>query len=674
MHSNLYAYLAILVFPFLGFFLAFSLNVFQALGRVRIFSLLASLVTIIGIFVSFLLSWKLFLTHLASPLDFVEWRLADWFHLGFFNYSDPANFSGGRSDVFGVHWGFLFDGVSLTMCVVITSVSLLVHLYAMEYMGHDPARARFMSYLSLFVFFMLILVTANNYLQAFIGWEGVGLVSYLLISFWYMRVEAARSALKAVSMNKIGDFGYVLAMVFLFFHFHTLDYHGIYSNASLSLGYTTEFFISMTPATLVGFFLLVAAAGKSAQLGLHTWLPDAMEGPTPVSALIHAATMVTAGVYLIIRSSPLLSFSPGILVLVTVIGASTALFGASTALFQSDIKKIIAYSTCSQLGYMFVACGLSCYSAAIFHLFTHAFFKALLFLGAGSVIHALADEQDIRRMGGLAKLLPFTYAVFVIGSFALMGLPFLAGYYSKDYILELALVSSSSAGHYAYLACLLAALCTSAYSARLIYLVFYTRSNAHRTALAHVHEPKPAMLYPLVFLTLLSIVGGAFFSSLFLESSFWSGAIFSTSGQMILAGDPHGLASAAKIFPTECVLVVFAFVLVVYHYFNRLFGLKVFRHSLGRTIHLFFNKKWLFDHFYAQYFIRRGYLFFYRWIFCVFERGLLMGTLVGAAINLTLLGVRFFKALQTGYLYHYALGVLAAFALATFFVFNQSGI
>jgi len=500
-------HLLILVCPLVGFLFAFGLSVLEVLIQKRINSMYGGLVTIYGIFCSFLISLKLFAFHLGSEIGSVNIKLADWVVLGTGSLD--------RSTFLTVHWGLLFDAVTIVMCLVITSVSLLVHLYSMEYMSHDPSRNRFMSYLSLFVFFMLVLVTADNYLQAFIGWEGVGLVSYLLISFWFMRVEAARSALKAVAINKIGDFGFVMAMVFMFFYFHSLDYHTIFAWAPLLDGTTTNFFGTVSVPTLIGIFLVIAAAGKSAQLGLHTWLPDAMEGPTPVSALIHAATMVTAGVYLVVRSSPLLELSPLVLNIIVILGASTALFGASTALFQSDIKKIIAYSTCSQLGYMFLAAGLSAYSAAMFHLFTHAFFKALLFLGAGSVIHAMADEQDLRRMGGLAKILPFTYAAFVIGSFSLMGLPFLSGYYSKDLILEIAASSTTWVGFYAYWAGVLAAVFTSAYSARLLYLVFLTRTNSRRQVILHAHEPAPAMLYPLIILAVMSIGAGWFFEDIF---------------------------------------------------------------------------------------------------------------------------------------------------------------
>jgi len=323
------------------------------------------------------------------------------------------------------------------MLIVVTLISSLVHLYSTEYMSHDPHLTRFMSYLSLFTFFMLILITANNFLQMFVGWEGVGLSSYLLINFWFTRIQANKSAIKAMLVNRVGDFFILLALFAIYFVFNSLDYDVVFSLVPLMTTYqiTIGNFL-FSAIDLICLFLFLGAMGKSAQLGLHTWLPDAMEGPTPVSALIHAATMVTAGVFLLARCSFLFEFSPLVLNFIMLIGASTAFFASTTGLFQNDIKKVIAYSTCSQLGYMIFACGLSSYEVGIFHLSNHAFFKALLFLGAGSIIHAVSDEQDMRKMGGLKNLLPFSYSIMLIGSLALVGFPFLTGFYSKDLILE----------------------------------------------------------------------------------------------------------------------------------------------------------------------------------------------------------------------------------------------
>jgi len=355
------------------------------------------------------------------------------------------------SDLLNIRWCFLFDSLTCVMLIVVTFISSLVHLYSTEYMEHDPHLPRFMSYLSLFTFFMLILITANNFLQMFVGWEGVGLSSYLLINFWFTRIQANKAAIKAMLVNRVGDFFILLAMFLIFFIFHSLDYEIVFSLVPLlKMSYFTVLDFQFSLIDLICLFLFFGAMGKSAQLGLHTWLPDAMEGPTPVSALIHAATMVTAGVFLIARCSFIFEYSPIVLNIIMFVGSSTAFFASTTGLFQNDMKKVIAYSTCSQLGYMIMSCGVSQYSIAIFHLVNHAFFKALLFLGAGIIIHALNGEQDIRRMGGLYKLLPLTYITMLIASFALSGFPFLAGFYSKEAILGSLYNANTYIHSYAY--------------------------------------------------------------------------------------------------------------------------------------------------------------------------------------------------------------------------------
>src|SRR5438874_2333788 len=360
------------------------------------------------------------------------------------------------SGMFNVDWALRVDSLTAVMLVVVTGVSSLVHFYSIGYMHDDPGRPRFFSYLSLFTFAMLMLVTANNFLQLFFGWEGVGLASYLLIGFWYQRPSANAAAIKAFIVNRVGDFGFALGVFGVYYVFGTLDFDRVFAAAPMVTGKSLVFAgYSLDILTTLCILLFIGAMGKSAQLGLHTWLPDAMEGPTPVSALIHAATMVTAGVFLVCRCSPLFQLSPAALAFVTFIGATTAFFAASVGLFQNDIKRVIAYSTCSQLGYMFVAAGVSAYGAAMFHLFTHAFFKALLFLGAGAVIDAMHHEQDMRKMGGLAKMIPFTWAMMLIGNLSLtgVGLPFLhfgtSGFYSKDKIISAAFLSGTSIGTYA---------------------------------------------------------------------------------------------------------------------------------------------------------------------------------------------------------------------------------
>ena len=382
------------------------------------------------------------------------------------------------------------------MLIVITGVSALVHIYSTGYMAGDPHIPRFMSYLSLFTFLMIVLVTSDNYVQLFIGWEGVGLCSYLLINFWLTRIKANKAAMKAMLINRVGDIGLVLAMLMLFKEFGGLDFSTIYSLLASPV-------VNKENITIICIILFLGAVGKSAQLGLHTWLPDAMEGPTPVSALIHAATMVTAGVFLIIRSGPLFECSPLALTIVTFLGALTAFFAATIGVVQNDLKRVVAYSTCSQLGYMVMICGLSNYSTSLFHLMNHAFFKALLFLSAGSVIHAVSDEQDMRKMGGLIKIIPFTYTMILIGSLSLMGFPYLTGFYSKDLILELTYDRYYIA--FAYWLGSFSALLTTFYSIRLIYLTFITNTNSKKEVFMGAHEPSLNITIPLVLLAFGSI-------------------------------------------------------------------------------------------------------------------------------------------------------------------------
>ena len=399
-----------------------------------------------------------------------------------------------------VNWIFLFDSLSLWMMIVVSLISLCVHIYSVAYMSNDPHQPRFFSYLSLFTFFMLILVSAGNYLQLFVGWEGVGLCSYLLIAFWYNRIAANKAALKAIFLNRIGDLAFVIAMLLTLYIFESLDFAIIlqrieYLNYTNFIFFSTQFNIFV----LICTFFFIGAVGKSAQIGLHTWLPDAMEGPTPVSALIHSATMVTAGVFLIIRSSFLFEYAENVLLIVVFIGALTSFFAASAGLLQNDIKKIIAYSTCSQLGYMVFACGLSAYHVSFFHLVNHAFFKALLFLCAGSIIHALNDEQDIRKMGGLVNFMPFTYIVMLIGSLSLAGFPFLTGFYSKDFILEVAFVTITPTGLFSYWLGMITVFFTAYYSFRILFLVFFIKPQGYKINYKSIHEVSWHMGLPMFF-------------------------------------------------------------------------------------------------------------------------------------------------------------------------------
>ena len=439
-----------------------------------------------------------------------------------------------ESGMFIVSWSFLFDSITVIMLIVITLISSLVHIYSIKYMENDPHHPRFMSYLEIFTFFMLVLVTADNLIQMFLGWEGVGFASYLLINFWYTRLAANQSAIKALITNRVGDFGLSLGIFLIFWLFNSVEYSVIFSLSPLL---ENQFLIFMGfkvhSLTLIAIFLFIGSVGKSAQLGLHTWLPDAMEGPTPVSALIHAATMVTAGVFLMIRFSPLLEFSSTILFVLIIFGSLTAFFAAATGVFQNDLKRVIAYSTCSQLGYMIFSCGMSCYDVSLFHLSNHAFFKALLFLSAGSVIHAVSNEQDMRRMGSLLRFMPVTYSVMLIGSLALVGFPFLTGFYSKDFILELAQVSNYSNLQISYIsfACWLGSISvffTSFYSFRLIFLTFINNTNLNRISFFTIHESSIIMLFPLIVLGVGSIFIGYLTRDLFVGfgTNFWASSIF----------------------------------------------------------------------------------------------------------------------------------------------------
>ena len=431
---------------------------------------------------------------------------------------------------FIANWSINIDPLSSVMLVVVTFVSALVHVYSIGYMSHDPHKPRFMSYLSLFTFSMLSLVVSDNFLQLFFGWEGVGLCSYLLIGFWYKKETANNAAIKAFIVNRIGDFGLAIAIFLIFFFYGTINFEEVFQATSTLIEKKLIFFgVETSLITLICIFLFIGAMGKSAQFLLHTWLPDAMEGPTPVSALIHAATMVTAGVFLVVRCSPIFEYSQFALNLVAIVGMVTAIFAASVALVQNDIKKIVAYSTCSQLGYMFFAAGIGAYHVAMFHLFTHAFFKALLFLGAGSVIHAFKDEQDIRNMGGIGKKLPYTYAFMLIGTLALTGFPFLSGFYSKDAIIEFAYLANTPLGNYAASVGILTAFFTSIYSWRLFFKVFHGPYNNKKILINETHESPIVMLLPLVFLSIGAIFSGYIFKNIFLghlSIDFWQESIF----------------------------------------------------------------------------------------------------------------------------------------------------
>ncbi|TDH63884.1 NADH-quinone oxidoreductase subunit L [Dankookia rubra] len=433
-----------------------------------------------------------------------------------------------------VSWALRYDTLSVVMVAMVTFISTLIHLYSVGYMSHDATPARFFAYLSLFTFMMLMLVTADNLAQLFFGWEGVGLASYLLIGYWYDRESANRAAMKAFIVNRVGDVFFMLGLALTYYVFGSIEFATIFPAVE---AHTNDLFLGVNAVELIAVLLFLGACGKSAQLGLHTWLPDAMEGPTPVSALIHAATMVTAGVFLVCRMSPVFEYAPTAKMIVTVVGASTAFFAATIGCVQNDIKRVIAYSTCSQLGYMFFAAGVGAYQVAMFHLFTHAFFKALLFLSAGSVIHAMSDEQDMRRMGGIWTKIPVTYAVMWIGNLALAGIPFFAGYYSKDAILEAAYASHGGAGLYAFVMGMIAAFLTAFYSWRLLIMTFHGAPRADHHTMEHVHESPLVMLVPLLLLAVGAVLTGYIFAPLFVGEhahDFWHGAIFNGADNHVL--------------------------------------------------------------------------------------------------------------------------------------------
>lgn len=568
------------------------------------------------------------------------------------------------SEYFYTNWGFLFDSLTALMLVIVTIISMLVHIYSTEYMSHDPCLPRFMSYLSLFTAFMVVLVTADNYIQMFFGWEGIGLTSFLLINFWFTRLQANKAAIKAMLLNRLGDFGLAIGIFLIYLHFQSLDYDSVFALSSLLESRKVFFFLfDVNLLGLVGILLFVGAIGKSAQIGLHTWLPDAMEGPTPVSALIHAATLVTAGVFLLVRSSPILENSQQVLSVITVFGALTAFFSASTGLFQNDLKRVIAYSTCSQLGYMVFACGASNYATGIFHLANHAFFKALLFLSAGAVIHGVKDEQDMRKMGGLAKTVPFTYGMILIGSFSLMGLPFLTGYYSKDFILETSYAKHGILAHFSFWLGCAAAFFTAFYSTRLIFLTFLSEPNGFRPILSKTHESPTKMTLPLGVLAVPSIFIGYFTQDMItgMGTTFWGNSI-QTFPENFSNTDAEFIPLGIKLLPVFFSLLGGAFAFSVYTYKQRLlYSLKL--NLLGRKLYTFLNRKWFFDKIYNEILLQNVLIFGYSVSFKILDRGMVEFLGPRGLTLLIHLHASAMQKLQTGYVYQYAFLIFAGTAL-----------
>ena len=606
--------------------------------------ILTSLLVSISSILSFLIFYKVFNESYTNNLDVLTWI---------------------NSGTFNVNWSIKIDALSSVMLVVVTLVSSIVHIYSIGYMSHDPHKQRFMSYLSLFTFSMLMLVTSDNFLQLFFGWEGVGLCSYFLIGFWFKKESANAAAIKAFVVNRVGDFGFALGIFLIFYLFGTVNYTEVFELIPQSLEKELSFLgINFNAINLVCILLFIGAMGKSAQIFLHTWLPDAMEGPTPVSALIHAATMVTAGVFLVVRCSPIYEYSPLALNIITIVGMSTAFFAATVALAQDDIKKIIAYSTCSQLGYMFFAAGVGAYNVAMFHLFTHAFFKALLFLGSGSVIHSFKDEQNINLMGGVWKKLPYTWVLMIIGTLALTGFPFLSGFYSKDAIIEFAYLRGNTAGYFAAGIGIFTALLTSIYSWRLLFKTFHGNYNNKKLNISSMHESPMVMIIPLIILAIGAIFSGFLFKDLFIgiesSSNFWKNSIF------FLEPLSHDHPPSWFILLTP-ILVILS-IPIAYYIFIK--NIKISNNIVNGNLPLynFLKNKWYFDELYDYLFVnpsKKIGLYFWKKIDSRFIDRFGPDGISALIKSISLLAVKF----QNGFIYHYAFVMLLGFsALLTFLI------
>jgi NADH-quinone oxidoreductase subunit L len=620
----------------------------------------AEVVTTGFLFISCILSWVVFVQVGFSGQTF-RVEVLRFIHVG----------------SFVADWAFRVDTLTAVMLVVVTSVSALVHLYSIGYMSHDEHRPRFFAYLSLFTFAMLMLVTADNFVQLFFGWEGVGLASYLLIGFWFKKASANEAAIKAFIVNRVGDFGFALGVFGVFMLFGSVAFETVFENVEGAVGKTIPFLgMNIDALTLVCVLLFVGAMGKSAQFLLHTWLPDAMEGPTPVSALIHAATMVTAGVFMVARLSPMFEYAPVALAVVVFFGAVTAFFAATVGLVQNDIKRIVAYSTCSQLGYMFVALGVGAYSVGIFHLFTHAFFKALLFLGAGSVIHAVSNEQDIRKMGGLWNRIPLTYAMMLIGTLALtgVGLPILgvgfAGFFSKDAIIEGAFASGTTIGGFAFFLLVPAALMTAFYSWRLMFMVFHGSSRLAPESEKHVHESPWVMLIPLIVLSIGSIVAGWAFKKQFADEkgveAFFRDSIYMGEHNHILHA-LHEVPTWVLFSPFLAMLVGFAIAYVFYIRRPDLPAKLAYNQDL---LYRFLLNKWYFDELYDRILVKPA-MWLGRFLWKQGDGRVIDGFgpdgIAARVADVTRGVVR----LQTGYIYHYAFAMLLGVAvLLTWYSFG----
>ena len=564
-----------------------------------------------------------------------------------------------------VNWSIKVDALSSVMLVVVTLISSLVHIYSIGYMSDDPHKPRFMAYLSLFTFAMLTLVTSDNFLQLFFGWEGVGLCSYFLIGFWFKKDSANAAAIKAFVVNRVGDFAFALGIFLIFYLFGTLNYDEVFYQVPQIINKELLFLgIPLKAIDLICILLFIGAMGKSAQIFLHTWLPDAMEGPTPVSALIHAATMVTAGVFLVVRCSPIFEYSPLTLNIITIIGMTTVFFTATIALVQTDIKKIIAYSTCSQLGYMFIAAGVGAYNVAMFHLFTHAFFKALLFLGSGSVIHSFKGEQNINEMGAVYKKLPYTWILMIIGTLALTGFPFLSGFYSKDAIIEFAYLKGNTIGYYAAGIGIFTALLTSVYSWRLIFKTFHGTYNNKKIKINEMHESPMIMLLPLIVLSIGAIFSGFLFKDLFIvhggENNFW--------GESVKFLNPLGTEHPPLWIILITPIMVILSIPISYYLFVKNKKITEEISEANKPLYNFLVNKWYFDELYDVIFIKPSKkigLFFWKTIDVKIIDRFGPDGIASLIKNLSVIASKF----QSGFVYQYAFIMLLGFsALLTFLI------
>ena len=636
-------YSAIVLLPLLGCLIAGFFS--KATGE-----RMAQVIPTALLLISMLLSWVVFATAETGSLVQVVWFT--WFESGALN----------------IEWGLRIDTLTRVMLVVVTTVSALVHVYSMGYMEHDPSKPRFFSYLSFFTFAMLMLVTSDNFVQMFFGWEGVGVASYLLIGFWYHKETANAAAIKAFIVNRVGDFGFALGIFGVFAVFGTLSFSEVFREIPNVAGSTFNFLgWELDILNTLGMLLFIGAMGKSAQFLLHTWLPDAMEGPTPVSALIHAATMVTAGVFLVCRMSPLYEHAQAAATFITYIGAITAFFAATVGLVQNDIKRIVAYSTCSQLGYMFFAAGVGAYEAAMFHLFTHAFFKALLFLGCGSVIHAMHDEQDIRNMGGLWKIIPLTYLLMVVGTVALTGVPPFAGFYSKDMVIETAHAAHSQAGMFAFWVGVIVAGMTAFYSWRLIFKVFHGPKNGDPENYGKAHESPNVMLIPMGVLFVGSILAGMVFYGPFVGDGahdFWGHSIVHGPDNHVLH-DAHHSPFWVKIMPFLAMLTGFGLSLLIYILKP---GSSTRLREQFAQVHTFLMNKWFFDELYNAIFVRPA-MWIGRFFWKKGDGKTIDGAIDGLSMGIIPAFTAVYGRLQSGYVFHYALamivGVIAVIAVAS---------